>query len=121
MKMGMSLHAMVKEEGVTHSAGVPTVWLSMFADMDQNGGDYGDLKVVVIGGSAAPRAMVERLMKNDIRVAHAWGMTETSPIGTTGNITERVDRSITSGCVSVMACITSRRSKRLVYTGATAP
>lgn len=85
------LWKLMREEGVTHSAGVPTVWLSMFADMDENGGGYGDLKVVVIGGSAAPRAMVERLMKNDIRVAHAWGMTETSPIGTTGALPAQWD------------------------------
>ena len=78
------LWKLIREEGVTHSAGVPTVWLSMFADMDANGGDYGKLGVVVIGGSACPRSMIERLMKSGIRVAHAWGMTETSPIGTTG-------------------------------------
>jgi len=78
------LWKLIREEGVTHSAGVPTVWLTMFADMDANGGDYGNLTTVIIGGSACPRAMVERLMKNDIRVGHAWGMTETSPIGTTG-------------------------------------
>ncbi len=78
------LWKLIREEGVTHSAGVPTVWLAMFADMDANGGDFGKLRVMVIGGSAAPRAMIERFMKNGIRVAHAWGMTETSPIGTTG-------------------------------------
>ena len=43
------------------------------------------LKIVTIGGSAAPRAMIERLMKMGIRVGHAWGMTETSPIGTMGS------------------------------------
>lgn len=79
-----ALWALIREEGVTHSAGVPTVWLSMFADMDANGGDYGKLTTVVIGGSAAPRAMIERLMKAGVSVAHAWGMTETSPIGTMG-------------------------------------
>ncbi len=79
-----ALWALIRDEGVTHSAGVPTVWLSMFADMDANGGDYGQLEIVVIGGSAAPRAMIERLMKAGIHVAHAWGMTETSPIGTMG-------------------------------------
>ena len=78
------LWRLIREEKVTHSAGVPTVWLSLFADMDANGGDYGKLQLVVIGGSAAPRAMIERLMRNGIRVAHAWGMTETSPIGTMG-------------------------------------
>lgn len=79
-----ALWRLIRNEKVTHSAGVPTVWLAMFADMDANGGDYGALKHVVIGGSAAPRAMIERLMSNNIRVAHAWGMTETSPIGTMG-------------------------------------
>ena len=78
------LWKLIRDEKVTHSAGVPTVWLSMFADMDANGGDYARLRHVVIGGSAAPRAMIERLMKAGITVAHAWGMTETSPIGTMG-------------------------------------
>jgi fatty-acyl-CoA synthase len=85
------LWRLIREEKVTHSAGVPTVWLSMFADMDANGGDYGQLKVVVIGGSACPRAMIERFMQRDIRVAHAWGMTETSPIGTMGSFPARWD------------------------------
>ena len=81
---GGVLWKLFREEKVTFSAGVPTVWLAMFADMDANGGDYGALERVVIGGSAAPRAMIERLKKAGITVAHAWGMTETSPIGTTG-------------------------------------
>ncbi len=80
-----ALWAMFRQEGVTHSAGVPTVWLAMFADMDANGGDYGKLRRAIIGGSAAPRAMIERLMRAGINVAHAWGMTETSPIGTVGS------------------------------------
>jgi acyl-CoA synthetase (AMP-forming)/AMP-acid ligase II len=83
------LHTLMIDEGVTHSAGVPTVWLAMFqhldalADSDQ-AADLGKLRVVTIGGSAAPRAMIERLMRQGIRVNHAWGMTETSPIGTMG-------------------------------------
>jgi fatty-acyl-CoA synthase len=78
------LHRLMIQEGVTHSAGVPTVWLGMFAHLDATGGDLGKLRLAIIGGSAAPRAMVERLMKAGIRVGHAWGMTETSPIGTMG-------------------------------------
>ena len=78
------LHRLILQEGVTHSAGVPTVWLGMFQHLDATGGDLGKLKTAIIGGSAAPRAMVERLMKAGIRVGHAWGMTETSPIGTMG-------------------------------------
>jgi fatty-acyl-CoA synthase len=75
---------LMNEEKVTHSAGVPTVWLAMFQHMDETGQTPEHLKLVTIGGSAAPRAMVERLMRMGIRVGHAWGMTETSPIGTMG-------------------------------------
>jgi fatty-acyl-CoA synthase len=76
-----------ESEQVTHSAGVPTVWLGMFQHLDSIGKDVrdiGKLETAIIGGSAAPKFMIERLMKNGVRVAHAWGMTETSPIGTTG-------------------------------------
>jgi fatty-acyl-CoA synthase len=76
---------LMNEEKVTHSAGVPTVWLSMFDHIDRTGQAPGHLRIVTIGGSAAPRAMIERLMKMGIRVGHAWGMTETSPIGTIGS------------------------------------
>jgi fatty-acyl-CoA synthase len=76
-----------EQEQVTHSAGVPTVWLAMFQHLDAVGKDVRDvgrLETAIIGGSAAPTFMIERLMNNGVRVAHAWGMTETSPIGTTG-------------------------------------
>ncbi len=75
---------LMNREKVTHSAGVPTVWFAMFQHMDATGAAPEHLKVVTIGGSAAPRAMVERIMKMGVRVNHAWGMTETSPIGTMG-------------------------------------
>ncbi len=83
------LHDLMLSEGITHSAAVPTVWLGMFQYLDglaAAGKDagLGKLRVVTIGGTAAPRMMIERFMKQDIRVAHAWGMTETSPIGTMG-------------------------------------
>ncbi len=79
------LHDLMMKEKVTHSAGVPTVWLGMFQYQDQTGVDLGALRMATIGGSAAPRSMIERLMKAGIRVGHAWGMTETSPIGTVGS------------------------------------
>src|SRR3546814_19125645 len=75
---------LMHDEGVTHSAGVPTVWLAMFAHMDATGIGYGRLHRVIIGGSACPRAMIEGVMKAGIDVGHAWGMTETSPIGARG-------------------------------------
>ncbi len=83
------LHELMISEKITHSAGVPTVWLAMFGHLDAllaEGKDasLGNLRLVLIGGSAAPRAMITRFMEQGVRVAHAWGMTETSPIGTMG-------------------------------------
>ena len=75
---------LMNRERVTHSAGVPTVWLGMFQYMDATGVRPEHLQIVTIGGSAAPRAMIERIMGMGVRVNHAWGMTETSPIGTMG-------------------------------------
>jgi len=73
-----------REENVTHSAGVPTVWLTMIDHIERTGEELGDLKYVIIGGSAAPRAMIRWLRARGVNVGHAWGMTETSPIGTCG-------------------------------------
>ncbi|MBA3667072.1 MAG: long-chain fatty acid--CoA ligase [Sphingomonas sp.] len=73
-----------REEGVTHSAGVPTIWLTMIEHIESTGEQPGDLKQVTIGGSAAPRAMIKWFRNHGIDVGHAWGMTETSPIGTCG-------------------------------------
>ncbi|MGH8241360.1 MAG: AMP-binding protein, partial [Steroidobacteraceae bacterium] len=98
---------LMHDEGVTHSAGVPTVWIAMFAHMDATGIGYGKLERVIIGGSAAPRAMIERFMRAGIVVGHAWGMTETSPIGTMGkrpwnwdelSFDEQVDIVCRQGC-----------------------
>ena len=80
-----------REEKVTHSAGVPTVWLTMIEHIERTGEELGALQQVTIGGSAAPRAMIRWFQDHDIRVAHAWGMTETSPIGTCGALTSDWD------------------------------
>ena len=73
-----------RDEKVTHSAGVPTVWLTMIEHVERTGETFPDLKQVTIGGSAAPRAMIRWLRDRGVEVGHAWGMTETSPIGTCG-------------------------------------
>lgn len=75
---------MFRDEKVTHSAGVPTVWLTMIEHVERTGETFPDLRQVTIGGSAAPRAMIRWLRDRGVRVGHAWGMTETSPIGTCG-------------------------------------
>ena len=75
---------LMNRERVTHSAGVPTVWLALFGHMDATGERPRHMEQVTIGGSAAPRAMIERIMGMGVEVKHLWGMTETSPIGTAG-------------------------------------
>ncbi|MBA3677237.1 MAG: long-chain fatty acid--CoA ligase [Sphingosinicella sp.] len=75
---------LMREEGVTHSAGVPTVWLAMISHLETSGEDLANLQGVTIGGSAAPRAMIEYFVERGVMVSHAWGMTEMSPIGTSG-------------------------------------
>ena len=86
------LHELMIKEGVTDSAGVPTVWLAHFQYCDKHGLDLPPLKAATIGGSAAPKFMIRRLLENGTRVQHAWGMTETSPIGTVGGPTHDWDQ-----------------------------
>jgi len=76
--------SLFRDEKVTHSAGVPTVWLTMIEHIERTGEELGPLQKVTIGGSAAPRAMIRWLRARGVEVGHAWGMTETSPIGTCG-------------------------------------
>jgi fatty-acyl-CoA synthase len=80
------LAGLIEDEGVTVSAGVPTVWLGLLEYLEENDADLSTLDRVVIGGSAAPESLV-RTFEEDlgVDVVHAWGMTETSPIGTVAN------------------------------------
>ena len=84
---GKSLHELFEAEGVTMSAGVPTVWLGLLAYMKEKRLRFSTLKTVVIGGSACPPAMI-RTFQDDygVQVLHAWGMTEMSPLGTAGTL-----------------------------------
>ncbi len=80
---GKSLHDMFETEGVTMSAGVPTVWLGLLNYMKESKLRFSTLKSTVIGGSACPPAMIRTFQEEyGVRVLHAWGMTEMSPLGT---------------------------------------
>ena len=79
---GPSLHELLETERVTMTAAVPTVWLALLDHLNRSQGKLHYLKRVAIGGSACPRAMTEAFEKNyGVTVAHAWGMTEMSPLG----------------------------------------
>ncbi len=84
-----SLLAAIAEEGVTITAGVPTVWLALLAALDAEPGahDISTLRSIIVGGSAAPRAMTEGLeRRHGVPVLHAWGLTETAPVGTVSRL-----------------------------------
>ncbi|WP_075217630.1 long-chain-fatty-acid--CoA ligase [Mongoliimonas terrestris] len=80
---GASIFELLRDEKVTRTAAVPTVWLMLLQHLDKTGDRLDGLERVVIGGSAAPRAMIQAFRdRYGIEVVHAWGMTETSPLGT---------------------------------------
>ena len=80
---GKSLYELFESEGVTISAGVPTVWQGLLAYVEAHGLKFRTMRRSAIGGSACPPAMIAKFLNDyDVRVIHAWGMTEMSPIGT---------------------------------------
>ncbi|HIO02002.1 MAG TPA: long-chain-fatty-acid--CoA ligase [Alphaproteobacteria bacterium] len=82
---GESLVELIENEDITVSAAVPTVWLGILQYLKKTGKKLGTLERVAIGGTAAPPIMVRTLQEEyGVQVCHAWGMTEMSPLGTTG-------------------------------------
>ena len=80
---GQSLFELMQAERVTFSAGVPTVWMSLLAHVKSIGARFSSLERTVIGGSCCPPSMLETFEDEyGVRVIHAWGMTEMSPLGT---------------------------------------
>ncbi|WP_354641436.1 long-chain fatty acid--CoA ligase [Kitasatospora camelliae] len=77
------LAEMIDRVRPTVSAAVPTIWNGLLDELDAGGHDTSSLRMVVIGGSACPPALMKGFEeRHGIRVVHAWGMTETSPLGT---------------------------------------
>src|SRR5690606_24810762 len=63
--------------------GVPTVWLALVNHLERTGQKVESLKRITVGGSACPLSLITKLRETyDVEVRHAWGMTETSPLGT---------------------------------------
>jgi fatty-acyl-CoA synthase len=84
---GASIYELLDTYKVTFTAAVPTVWLMLLQDLEKTGAMLPHLKHVVIGGSACPRAMTKTFEeKYGVKVNHAWGMTEMSPLGTLGSL-----------------------------------
>ena len=80
---GASLTAMMNAERVTMSAGVPTIWLGLLQHLRASGTRLETVRSLVIGGSACPPMLIDAFGREyGVRVDHAWGMTEMSPLGT---------------------------------------
>jgi len=81
------LAELIQAEKVTFAAGVPTIWFGLLTLLDKERYDLSSLRATVVGGAAAPRSMIEGFeKKHGIKILHAWGMTETSPLGTTAGL-----------------------------------
>ncbi|MEW2391205.1 long-chain fatty acid--CoA ligase [Streptomyces venezuelae] len=76
------LAEMIEKERPTHAAAVPTIWQGLLAELTAKPRNVSSLGQVTIGGSACPPSLMEAFDKLGMRVCHAWGMTETSPLGT---------------------------------------
>ncbi len=84
---GPSVHRLIKEEQVTTSAAVPTVWSGLLKHLKDTGADLSPLREVLIGGSAVPRSMIEIFARDyNVDVIHGWGMTEMSPLGSVNRL-----------------------------------
>lgn len=84
---GNMIFELLDDEKVTVTAGVPTIWLMLLAEMRKRGRKPQALAQLLVGGSAFPTSMIQAFEEEfDIAVFHAWGMTELSPIGTNGRL-----------------------------------
>ncbi|WP_329065964.1 long-chain fatty acid--CoA ligase [Streptomyces sp. NBC_01429] len=79
------LAEMIERERPTHAAAVPTIWQGLLAEVTAHPRDLSSMARVTIGGAACPPALMEAYDKLGVRLCAAWGMTETSPLGTMSN------------------------------------
>tara|TARA_Y100001970_G_scaffold116161_3_gene144626 strand:- start:15112 stop:16458 length:1347 start_codon:yes stop_codon:yes gene_type:complete len=87
-----SIVRQIQEENVTFSAGVPTIWLSVVQHLQETGADVPSLNRLAVGGSAAPRSLMDTLEDDyEVFVSHVWGMTEMTQ-GSAGRFTHKVSR-----------------------------
>ncbi|HYZ80410.1 MAG TPA: long-chain fatty acid--CoA ligase [Solirubrobacteraceae bacterium] len=88
----VSVLDLMADEKVTTSAGVPTVWMAVLEalDAEPDRWDLSSLQRLLVGGSAVPRSLLEGFDRHGIPIIQAWGMTETSPLGSVCRLTPDV-------------------------------
>ena len=78
-----SLYELYEQEGVTFTAGVPTIWFGLLTFLREKKLQFTTLKRMIVGGASCPPALLKAFDEEfNIEIRHAWGMTETSPLGT---------------------------------------
>jgi acyl-CoA synthetase (AMP-forming)/AMP-acid ligase II len=88
---GESMYGLLENEGVTITAGVPTIWAMLLDHMRKNDVRLSRKPRVIIGGAAAPLSMIKAFEEDfGCTTRHAWGMTEMSPVGTSGHLSSRL-------------------------------
>jgi len=85
---GLSILELLESERVTIGGGVPTIWMSVLQALETcpRSYDLSALRYVLVGGSAPPVSLIRALDRYGVRILHAWGMTETSPLGSVSRI-----------------------------------
>ncbi len=87
---GPNLLELIQEEDVTTGCGVPTIWTSVLEHAEKTGQDLNKLNLLLIGGTALPTVIRDKMKAHGVDTVQIWGMTETSPLGTIGRPKRRV-------------------------------
>jgi len=101
-----SLLDLMAKERVSVAGGVPTIWLGILQLLDQNprNWDLSAMRTMAIGGSAAPPSLIAGFQeRHDLVVTHAWGMTETNPVGTLARVKHSLSHLDSAGKLDVRA------------------
>jgi acyl-CoA synthetase (AMP-forming)/AMP-acid ligase II len=106
---GESLCTLFEQEGVTLSAGVPTIWLGLVDYMRRTGRRSPLFKRAIVGGAACPPQLATSMRECGIDAIHAWGMTELSPLGTVCSPSPGYG----SKCADEQACIDAKQGRAI--------
>ncbi|HVE76817.1 MAG TPA: long-chain fatty acid--CoA ligase [Actinomycetota bacterium] len=86
----VSLLQLIAEERVTFSAGVPTIWAGVLNELGNGNYDTSSVRVLMGGGSAVPRALIEGFSNHGLTLVQGWGMTETSPVAAMSHVKKSI-------------------------------
>ena len=87
---GQSLVSLIDDHDVSIALGVPTIWMGLLQALESSGSQANSLQRTVVGGSALPPSMIPTFRdKYGVELIHAWGMTETSPLGSLNQLLQK--------------------------------